>query len=82
MRVAQVSRCIVCCLDVTANQRSVSRTFGGEDGEMTIRVGYCADRAECGEDAAVNLIEILAAPFIAADVRRDGIRGIQDIYDD
>lgn len=79
MRAPQVSRCIVCRNDEGEHTRSVARTFGGEGGEMTVRVGYCADRAECGEQEAVSLIELLAAPFIAASVRRDGVSSIEDL---
>jgi hypothetical protein len=72
-------RCIVCRNEQGAHTRSVERSYGGDGGEMTIRLGYCADRAECGEATAVNLIELLAAPFIAADVRRDGVSSIEDL---
>lgn len=72
-------RCIVCRNDESAHTRSVERTYGGVGGEMTIRLGYCGDRAECGEAAAVNLMELLAAPFIAADTRRDGVSSIEDL---
>jgi hypothetical protein len=72
-------RCIVCGNEEGLHIRSVEREFGGEGALMQIRVGYCADRAECGEAAAVNLIEVLAAPFIAANVRRDGVSSIADL---
>jgi hypothetical protein len=74
-----MARCIVCRNEEGPHTRSVSRSYGGDGGMVAIRVGYCGDRAECGEAAAVSLIELLAAPFIAADVRRDGVRSIEDI---
>lgn len=76
-----MARCIVCRNEQGAVVRRIARTFGDEDSALTVALNYCADRADCGEAAAASLIELLAAPFIAADVRRDGVCSIEDVLD-
>lgn len=74
-----MARCVVCGSEGTARPRTVLREFGGDGTELSIRVTYCADDPRCGEAEAVKMIELLAAPFIAADVRRDGVSSIEDL---
>jgi hypothetical protein len=61
-------RCIVCLAQPTSHRRSLDRTFVGQGAEMRFRLDYCADRAECGEQAAVGLLEKVAGVFFTDDL--------------
>lgn len=66
-----VDRCIVCGGDRTDRiRRAISQELGGASGSCKFTVEYCADDAKCGEAAAMELMGVMGATFVAVELRR------------
>lgn len=63
-----MDRCLVCGKPKSVEHtRAVREVIGNDkDTHMSIRIEYCADRAECGEARAMELIDVFTGPFVAA----------------
>jgi hypothetical protein len=63
-----MDRCLVCGNPKSVEHtRAVHEVIGSDKGtHMSIRIEYCADRAECGEARAMELMDLFSGSFVAA----------------
>lgn len=66
-----VDRCLVCeSTRPDRDRQRVKVALGGVSGEAIFDIEFCADSPDCGEEAALALIESMSAVFVVIALRR------------